>query len=283
MLANWVKQATSTTGTGTITLGAASTGYVAFGDQFSDGDVVYYTIEDGNNRESGIGTYTASGTTLSRDTILETLTAGTFDNTSPTALSLSGSAVVSCSALSQHLLNNTFYTGGPPSGVSKDGMLDISTGNNYTGVTMTTDQLVLYPLVVMEGRKITKLGAKVDTADASGTNTRCGIYEVTAAGEVGTLLADSGNLDATTVGLKLNTLSSVLYLPPGRYAAAFLSEDTGVILEGRNRNNTLTRFWGTDGFSDRAATYIQNTVTGSLPASPTLTGATGNHPILFME
>lgn len=93
-LENWIKQTTATTGTGTITLGTAVAGFITFGDQYSDGDEVYYTITDGLNRENGLGTYTASGTTLSRDTIFETLVSGTFDNTSPTAISLSGDAVV---------------------------------------------------------------------------------------------------------------------------------------------------------------------------------------------
>lgn len=92
---NWVSVSTSTTGTGTITLGSSLTGYTAFSDHFSDGDEVYYVIKDGNNREEGVGTYTAAGTTLSRGP-LETLVAGTYDNTTPTAITLSGNAVVSC-------------------------------------------------------------------------------------------------------------------------------------------------------------------------------------------
>ena len=96
---NWIKQNTATTGAGTITLGAAyNSGFVTFGDQYADGDEVYYTIEDGLNREAGIGTYTAAGTTLSRTTIFETLVNGVFDKTSPTAMTLSGKAVVSVSA-----------------------------------------------------------------------------------------------------------------------------------------------------------------------------------------
>ncbi len=94
--ANWILEDTVTTGQGTISLGGNITGFVAFGDFFSDGNTVKYVIEDGNNREIGIGIYTVSGDTLSRATILETLVAGTFDNTSPVAITLSGSAIVGC-------------------------------------------------------------------------------------------------------------------------------------------------------------------------------------------
>ena len=67
-----VKETTTTTGTGTITLAGAVSGYQSF-SVIGNGNTTYYTIVDGtaNTWEVGIGTYTSSGTTLSRDTILE--------------------------------------------------------------------------------------------------------------------------------------------------------------------------------------------------------------------
>jgi hypothetical protein len=67
-----VREVTSTTGTGTITLTAAVVGFQSF-SVIGDGNQTYYTIVDAATGafEVGIGTYTASGTTLSRDTVLE--------------------------------------------------------------------------------------------------------------------------------------------------------------------------------------------------------------------
>jgi hypothetical protein len=74
-----VKSSTTTTGTGTITLGAAAIGFQAF-SVIGDGNTTYYTIVDTVNGtwEVGIGTYTASGTTLSRDTVLESSNSGSL-------------------------------------------------------------------------------------------------------------------------------------------------------------------------------------------------------------
>jgi hypothetical protein len=76
-----VKSSTTTTGTGTITLGAAALGFQAF-SVIGDGNTTYYTITDTINGtwEVGIGTYTASGTTLSRDTVLESSSSGSLVN-----------------------------------------------------------------------------------------------------------------------------------------------------------------------------------------------------------
>jgi len=85
VLADRVKETTTTTGTGTVTLLGAATGFQSFA-VIGNGNTTYYTIagQTGNEWEVGIGTYTLSGTTLSRDTVLSN-SAGT----QPTALTFS--------------------------------------------------------------------------------------------------------------------------------------------------------------------------------------------------
>ena len=100
-LVNRAKMTTATTGAGTITLGTAESGYQSFADAgVADGDVVRYVIEDGTDWEIGTGTYTASGTTLSR-TVSESSNADA-------ALNLTGSAVVYVSATADDI--PTAYT-----------------------------------------------------------------------------------------------------------------------------------------------------------------------------
>ena len=74
-----VKESTVTTGTGTLTLDGASSGYQAF-SVIGDGNTTYYVITDATSGdwEVGIGTYTASGTTLSRNTVLSSSNSGSL-------------------------------------------------------------------------------------------------------------------------------------------------------------------------------------------------------------
>ena len=81
-----VQETTTTTGTGTVTLAGAVTGFQTFA-AIGDGNTCYYAITSGNDWEVGLGTYTSSGTTLSRDTILESSNAGS-------AITLSGTSNV---------------------------------------------------------------------------------------------------------------------------------------------------------------------------------------------
>jgi hypothetical protein len=68
-IADRVRETTTSTGIDDVTLAGAVTGFRSFAD-ISDGNTTYYTIAGGSQFEVGIGTYTASGTTLSRDTVL---------------------------------------------------------------------------------------------------------------------------------------------------------------------------------------------------------------------
>lgn len=76
-----VKSSTTTTGTGTITLGAAAAGFQAF-SVIGNGNTTYYTIVDTINGtwEVGVGTYTSSGTTLSRDAVFDSSNSGSLVN-----------------------------------------------------------------------------------------------------------------------------------------------------------------------------------------------------------
>jgi hypothetical protein len=78
VLADRVKETTTTTGTGDLTLGGAEPNFASFSSALSDGDTTYYAIVDDGNTdyEVGIGTYTSGTNSLSRDTILDSTNGG---------------------------------------------------------------------------------------------------------------------------------------------------------------------------------------------------------------
>jgi hypothetical protein len=81
VLKDRVKETANSPGTGTVTLLGASTGFQAF-SVVGNGNTCYYTISDqgGPNWEVGIGTYTLSGTTLARTTVLSSSNGGSLTN-----------------------------------------------------------------------------------------------------------------------------------------------------------------------------------------------------------
>ncbi|MSX98124.1 MAG: hypothetical protein F2743_08430 [Actinobacteria bacterium] len=123
LLANRVKVATATTGTGTVTLGAASSAaFCTFAEAgITDGQTVSYCIEEGTNFEIGTGVYTSLGTTLSRASVTISKVSGTSGTTK---ITLGGAGTVRIVARKEDLLSvsetqavNTVYAG-PSSGGS---------------------------------------------------------------------------------------------------------------------------------------------------------------------
>lgn len=107
---NRARMSTATTGTGTITLGSAITGYQDFATAgATNGDVLHYTIEDGNAWEIGTGTYTSSGTTLSRSLV---------QSSTGSLLNLSGNAQVFIAAPAAAIQGGVEITGGTITGLS---------------------------------------------------------------------------------------------------------------------------------------------------------------------
>lgn len=129
-LYNLARMTTATTGTGTITLGAAVSGYLTFAlAGAANGDVVDYAIKDGSNSEHGTGTYTTSGTTLTR-----TVTSSTNGNA---AINLSGTAEVFISPRAQTLNDGSLLTTGTVADARLSGNVPLKNTQNTFGALNT--------------------------------------------------------------------------------------------------------------------------------------------------
>jgi hypothetical protein len=80
VIADRVRETSTTTGTGTLTLGGAVAGYQTFSSGIGNGNTCYYAITLDSDWEVGLGTYTSAGATLSRDTILASSNANSAVN-----------------------------------------------------------------------------------------------------------------------------------------------------------------------------------------------------------
>jgi len=131
LLFNRVKVATATTGTGTITLGAAETAFQTFAAAGAANlDLVRYIIEDGDAWEIGRGVYTSSGTTLTR-VLLESSTGS--------LLNLSGSATVIITAVAEDLASG---------GWVKLADFSPSSQNNISLAQFDPDRFIDYKLAI---------------------------------------------------------------------------------------------------------------------------------------
>lgn len=132
-----VQETTNTTGTGTYTLAGAKSGFASFAG-VGNGNTTYYACTDGTNFEVGIGTYTASGTTLARTTIL------TSSNSNNPVSWSSGQ-------------KDIFVTLPAAKAMFEDASNNVAIGNNIT-VGGTVD-----------GRDLAADGTKLDGIEASAT------------------------------------------------------------------------------------------------------------------
>ena len=167
-LFNRAKMNTATTGSGTVTLGTAEAGFQTFADAgVANSDVVQYVIEEGSNWEIGTGTYSSSGTTLTR-TPSESSGGGG-------AITLSGGAKVSITVIADDLKRLQL------AGVTKAEA--VSGGLSVTGNVTVSG--------TVDGRDVATDGTKLDGVEASADVTDT--TNVVAALTAGTNIAIAGN------------------------------------------------------------------------------------------
>jgi hypothetical protein len=127
-----VKQLTTTTGTGSYALSTTYNGYKDF-TAFSDADQTCYCCENGVDWEIGIGTVSAVGSVLSRDTILSSSAGDAIVNWG------AGSKVVYCVYPSQYVFSSIggkLQSYAEYVGTANDGVIDVSdSGSNVFTMT----------------------------------------------------------------------------------------------------------------------------------------------------
>ncbi len=205
------KMTTATTGTGTITLGSAVSGYLSFvGAGAVNAEVVSYGIQDGANSEVGHGTYTSSGTTLSR-TVLQSTNGGS-------AINLSGSAVVFLTALAEDLITTALLNTALPSATTSQLYKGTGAAGTAAAATAGTDYSPAnIPLNSQSANYTTVLAdaGKCIYHPAADTNARTFTIDSNAnvAYPIGTVLTFSNNF-STTVNVTIAITTDTMRLVP---------------------------------------------------------------------
>lgn len=232
---NWAKQTTTTTGTGNLTVSSVS-GYPTFSNVFAVSQRFPYAILDNSSPpqpiEEGIG-YLSASTTLVREKILATYSGGTFDDISPSAVSLSAGTynviapvLAELVAVASKGVNRNASLGYQKMLFSQHFAVHNASSTGYTAVA---NRLVIVPLWLNCSAECDALGVRVGTGVAS-TNIRLGIYDMMSDGHPGKLLGETGALASATSGVDvIGTLGATIRLNPGWYFTAFVSDGAPAI------------------------------------------------------
>lgn len=214
MLSNGIKETTTTAGTGTLTL-ASATGFARF-SSLPVGSVVEYGIETaGGDWEWGLGTVGASDT-LARTAVIATMVSGAYTSVGASALSLSGTSTVRCTAHAQAIAPVMPHVSSSAAAryVLPDG-LEPSTNSKTLASNVPRGACLRWSCAAT----ISHLVCEVNTLAGTGTDRiQLGIYNCLPDGGIGDLIARTGDIAPNTTGIKSAALSGgTIRLPPGWY------------------------------------------------------------------
>ena len=266
LLKDRVKETTTTTGTGDITLAGAVDGFQSFSSALSDADTTYYAIShrSANEWEVGLGTYSSG--VLTRTTILESsnsdtavsFTAGTKDIfiTLPAekAVTLDSNDVLSIGNISTsgYLRGPATFTIDPAAHGDDTGTVIIAGDLQVDGTTTTINSSNL----AVDDLNITVASGAANAAAANGAG-------ITVDGASATFTYDSTNdrwtmnkdLATDVIGSVTGTVSSLsnhdtddlaegtnLYYTQARFDTALAGKSTTNVSEGTNLYYTSGRF-----------------------------------------
>ena len=198
VLADRVKDTTTTTSTGTVTLsGTAPTGYQNF-SVIGNGNTTYYAIvgQGTSQWEVGIGTYTSAGTTLSRDTVLASSNSGSLVSFSAGTKDV----FVTYPAERSVNLSSAALTSGRVPYATTNGLLVDSTNMTFNGTKLTVGGLLDSALTSGRVPYATTSGELTDSANLTFNGTTLTANTIGAFTLSGTIAGGGNQLNNIVIG-----------------------------------------------------------------------------------
>lgn len=224
MLGNWIRQTTTTTGTGNLTLSTVS-GYAAFSDYFASSHRFKYVILDdstGAPIEAGMG-YLSAGA-LVREVIESTMVSGVLDISTPAAVTLAaGTKRVICADTMSTVQR-------PAAGVwsaTHKAYGDAGTIGSAGTLALTGDRAYAVPFAAGVDAEIDALIFRVTSAAVAGKLAKVAVWSYGADGLPGVSLAESATIAVDATGIKTGTFTA--FRPPSRFFACIVSDGAPTI------------------------------------------------------
>jgi hypothetical protein len=304
-LFNRAKMDTTTTGSGTITLGSAVDGYQTFADAgVADSDVVQYVIEDGTSWEIGTGTYSASGTSLTR-TPSESSNAGAAISLTGAAevfitavaddlnrLQNAGSDIVTVSASGAAVTGNITVTG------TVDGV-DIATRDNVLTSTTTTANAALPKAggtmtgaitfaagQTFDGRDVSADGSKLDGIESGATadQTITAGSGLTGGGTGNVTISHSDTSSQSSVNNSGNTVIQDVTLDTYGHVTGLASTTLSIPAAANNATITLSAGTNLSGGGNFTTNQSPNeTITFNMSSAPSVTSVAIGSTVTLQE
>jgi len=262
VLKDRVLETCTSPGTGTVTLLGATVGYQTFLAAVGNGNTTYYTIADqsGPNWEVGIGTYTSSGNTLARTTVLSSSNSGSLTNFN------SGTQNVFVTYPSEEAIYNNGTSIVGPTGSA------VSPANGGTGATSLTANGVVYG----NGTSAVGVTAVGTTGQVLVGNTGAAPSWATLSGSAVTSITGTANQITASASTGAVTLSLPASVTTGQYIANQTTSGTssqGAFAYGTlgytDVNHILTMQASQNNYIQME---IQNTSTGTAASSDVIVG-----------
>lgn len=281
MLAEFIKQTTTTTGNGVLTLVPVA-GRPTFADEFAIGEPAAFSVQDDTNGmfEACVGHLTSS-TTMVIDRVVTTYAAGVATQINPTALTLlAGTKIVTCTPNAGSLVatpTNIPTISGAKRLIYPDGQAIGVGGHN--SLTVVQDIVYYVPLTIKTPLPVDAVVFRL-TGVQAGSTARGGVYTCRADGMPGNQLSQSSLISTATNSppeIALPLPSAARFKPASHYIGiTFTGGATGVTVNGPALTSMVEPLLGgLDSMLADVASLYEATSGGTLPATANAAGRRG--------